>query len=135
MEIYSGGLIILPVSQRELTRQFRVLRQTLSMHTMLKDRYKKLAVTIDIILLACAVVFCATTFASDDVFSLIGLSPETVRFVLGVASILAFFASLVGFGLKDFYGVDLPPILFIPLLMVAGSIGGAFTCTTWVSSA
>jgi len=95
MEIHSGGLIILPVSQRELTRQFRVLRQTLSMHTMLKDRYKKLAVTIDIILLACAVVFCVTTFASDDVFSLMGLSAENVSFVLGVASILAFFVSLV----------------------------------------
>jgi hypothetical protein len=95
MEIYSGGLIILPISQKELTRQFRVLRQTLSMHTMLKDRYKKLAVTIDIILLACAVVFCATTFASDDVFSLIGLSPENVRFILGVTSLLAFFASLI----------------------------------------
>lgn len=85
----------MPVSKRELTRQFRVLRQTLSMHTMLKDRYKKLAGVIDIILLACAVVFCATTFTSDNVFSLIGLSPENVRFILGVASIFAFFASLV----------------------------------------
>lgn len=95
MEIYSGGLVSLSVSQRELARQFRVLRQTLSMHRMMKYRYQKLAVTIDIILLACAVVFCATTFASDDVFSLIGLSPENVRFILGVASIFAFFASLV----------------------------------------
>lgn len=65
------------------------------MHTMLENRYKKLAATIDIMLLACAVVFCATTFASDDVFSLIGLLPENVRFILGVASILAFFSSLV----------------------------------------
>lgn len=95
MEVYSGGLIILPVSRSELNRQFRVLRQTLSMHTMLKDRYRKLAVTIDIILLACAVVFCTTTFASDDIFSTLGLLPKNVRFILGVVSILSFFASLV----------------------------------------
>jgi simple sugar transport system permease protein len=37
----------------------------------------------------------------------------------------AFVASLVGFGLRDYYGVDLPPILFIPLLMIAGTFGGA----------
>jgi hypothetical protein len=95
MENHSEGLTVLPVSQRELTRQFRVLRQTLSVHTMLKDRYTKFALTVDIILLACAVVFCATTFARDDVFIFIGLGAENVRFVLGIASILAFFASLV----------------------------------------
>ena len=95
MEIYSGGLIILPVSQRELTRQFRVLRQTLSMHTIMKGRYTRYSLAVDIMLLACAVVFCATTFARDEVFSFFGLSPENVRFILGVASILAFFASLV----------------------------------------
>lgn len=83
------------VSQRELTRQFRVLRQTQSMHTTLRDRYKKFAVIVDIILLACSVVFCATTFVRDDVFAFIGLAAENVRFILGLASILAFFASLV----------------------------------------
>lgn len=85
----------MPVSQSELTRQFRVLRQTLSIHTMLRDRYTKFALTVDIILLACAVVFCATTFARNEVFAFIGLAAENVRFILGIASILAFFASLV----------------------------------------
>lgn len=95
MENHSGGLAISPISQRELARQFRVLRQTLSIHTMLRDRFSKLALIVDIILLACAVVFCATTFARDNVFTFLRLSPENVRFVLGIASILAFFTSLV----------------------------------------
>lgn len=83
------------ISEKELNRQFRVLRQTLSMHTMLRDRYSKLALVIDIAFLACSVIFCATTFARDDIFAQIALSPKDVRYVLGVSSIVAFFASLV----------------------------------------
>lgn len=83
------------ISGRELNRQFRVLRQTLSMHTMLRDRYTRLSLLIDILFLACSVTFCATTFVRDDVFTQIGLSPKDVRYILGVASIVAFFASLV----------------------------------------
>ena len=82
------------VSGKELNRQFRVLDQTLSMHTILRDRYATRGLIIDIVLLACSVIFCATTFARDDVFTQFGLSPQNVRYVLGVASIAAFFASL-----------------------------------------
>ncbi|MHA2244077.1 MAG: ABC transporter permease subunit [Candidatus Hodarchaeales archaeon] len=36
-----------------------------------------------------------------------------------------FMAALVGFGLHDYFGIDLPPLIFIPLLMLAGFFGGA----------
>lgn len=65
------------------------------MYTILRDRYARLALIVDIILLACAVVFCSTTFARDEVFGKMGLSAPNIRFVLGIASILAFFTSLV----------------------------------------
>ena len=94
MEICLGGLSVSPISENELNRQFRVLDQTLSIHAMLKDRYARLALILEIVLLACSVVFCATTFARDDVFMQIGLSSKNVRFVLSVTSIAAFFASL-----------------------------------------
>jgi len=84
-----------PVSGKELSRQFRVLDQTLSMHTMLRDRYARLALILDIMLLACSVTFCATTFARDEAFTKVGLSSQNVRYVLGIASVSAFFASLV----------------------------------------
>jgi len=83
------------VSGKELCRQFRVLKQMLSIHAILRDRYSWRALFIDIILLACSVIFCATTFARDDVFTYLGFSPRDVRYVLGIASIFAFFASLV----------------------------------------
>lgn len=95
MESNSSGLSLTPVSDKELIRQFRVLDQTLSIHTILRDRYKTCALAIDIVLLGCAVIFTATTFARDDLFSQVGLLPEKVRYILGVASIIAFFASLV----------------------------------------
>ena len=85
-----------PMSEKEVIRQFRVLDQTLSMHTILKRRYEILSLILDVVLLACAVIFCATTFARDDVFASIGLSPQKVYFVLGLASVAAFFGSLVG---------------------------------------
>ena len=36
-----------------------------------------------------------------------------------------FTAALVGFGLHDHFGINLPPLIFIPLLMLAGVFGGA----------
>jgi len=82
-------------SIREIERQYRVLRQTLSMHTMLRDRYASLALFIDIVLLGCSVVFCATTFSADELLARLGLPPETVRDVLRIASVVAFLAALV----------------------------------------
>lgn len=82
------------ISEKEISRQFRVLDQTLSIHAMLKSRYARLALTLEILLLACSVIFCATTFARDDVFTQVGLLPKNVQYVLGIASITAFFASL-----------------------------------------
>lgn len=84
-----------PVSQKELNRQFRVLRQMLSIHSSLRDRYALLALIVDILLIASSVVFCATTFARDDLFTKLGLSTKDVRHILGIASIAAFFSSLV----------------------------------------
>jgi len=83
------------VSAKELGRQFRVLKQMLSIHAILRDRYSCRALFIDIILLACSVIFCATTFARDDIFRYLALTPRDVRYILGIASIFAFFASLV----------------------------------------
>jgi hypothetical protein len=94
MEIHLGGIKVSSISENEQNRQFRVLDQTISIHAMLRDRYSKLSLILEILLLACSVIFCATTFAPDDIFTQIGLSPKGVRFILGIASITAFFASL-----------------------------------------
>jgi hypothetical protein len=79
----------------EISRKFRVLAQTLSMHTALRDRYANLALAVDVLLLACSVVFCATAFASDEVLSHFGPAPEHIRFLLRAFSVLAFMLSVL----------------------------------------
>jgi hypothetical protein len=79
----------------ELGRKFRVLDQTLSMHTVLRDRYSRRALCVDVVLLACSVVFCASAFASDQVLALLGRSPENVRYLLRAFSVLAFMVSVL----------------------------------------
>lgn len=79
----------------ELNREFRLLDQGLSMHAALRDQLARRALAVDILLLACSVVFCATTFASEGTLLQLGLSTQRTQFALGIASIIAFFASLV----------------------------------------
>jgi hypothetical protein len=79
----------------ELRRKLRVLDQTLSMHCTLRDRYARRALLVDVILLACSVVFCASAFASDQVLSLLGGSPDRVRYLLKAISVVTFMLSVV----------------------------------------
>src|SRR5713101_5413522 len=79
----------------ELSRKFRVLDQTLSMHTSLRDRYGRRALIVDLSLLACSVVFCASAFAGDNVLSRFGTTPENVRYLLRAFSVLAFMLSIL----------------------------------------
>ena len=79
----------------ELSRKFRVLGQTLSMHTSLRDRYGRRALIVDLSLLACSVVFCASAFAGDNVLSRFGTTPDNVRYLLRAFSVLAFMLSIL----------------------------------------
>ena len=79
----------------EINRKYRVLGQTLGMHAQLRERYHLRARIADVVLLICAVVFCATTFAEDRVFEFFGLPSERSRAILGIASIGVFIASLI----------------------------------------
>jgi hypothetical protein len=83
------------VTQSELKRQYRVLGQMITMHSILAQRFSRYALLLDISLLVASVVFCATTFVSDEFFLQVGLVPKTVKLVLGIVSILAFFAAIV----------------------------------------
>ncbi len=82
------------IEPSELDRKYRVLRQTLGIHTILRDRFYFLSQSSEICLLISAVVFCAATFANDKVFGFLGVNPEVGTFILGIASISAFAASL-----------------------------------------
>jgi len=65
------------------------------MHTVLRDRYARRALFVELLLLACSVVFCASAFASDQVLTLLGRSPENVRYLLRAFSVVAFMLSVL----------------------------------------
>lgn len=88
-------MIMSEVPCSELQREFRVVGQTLSMHSMLRDRYARRALVLDVILLGCSVVFCATTFVGDDLFAFFSVPPRTGRYAIGLVATAAFFSSLV----------------------------------------
>lgn len=82
-------------SHKEIERQYRVLRQNIGIHSILRDEYSSKAKFSQILILLSSVVFCATTFASDQLFETLKLSIVTSRVMLGIASIIAFAFSLI----------------------------------------
>ena len=83
-----------PTAAKEIERQYRVARQTLGIHGLLRDRFALKSRSAELILLLASVVLCATTFAADDLYYTLGLSPATARLALGLASIVSFAFSL-----------------------------------------
>lgn len=81
--------------QKEVSRQYRVLGQMISMHSMLRNKYEGRAFFVDVVLIACSIIFCATTFVCDETIAKTGLPIDGARYALGVAAIVAFFASIV----------------------------------------
>ncbi len=81
------------VSEREIKREARVCAQSLEMHHTLRDRYARRALVAESVLWGASIVFCATTFADDALYSGLGLSAERARLVLGITSVLALAAS------------------------------------------
>ena len=81
-------------SARETNRQYRVLQQTMSVHAALRDGYGIRAKATEIALLICAAIFCAVTFAGEGLYADLSVGARTGRLVLGIASVLAFAASL-----------------------------------------
>lgn len=83
------------VSDKELDRKYRVLKQSLSIHTRLRDKLKNRALFIDLLLIAGGILFVATVFAGDEVYIFLNLSPHSARFILKVSSVIVFLISLI----------------------------------------
>jgi len=88
---------VIAVSTKESNRQYRVLDQTLTAHSILRDRYGKWSLCLTVGLLALAVVLNAFVFASDEVFTLFGGDPGDVRLWLGMVSVAILILSIADF--------------------------------------
>lgn len=84
-----------PVPESEMTRQFRILKQSLSIHASLRDEYTRKAKAAEIVLLISSLIFGVTTFAGSSFFTFFGIGAEDGRVILGIASLAALVSSLV----------------------------------------
>jgi hypothetical protein len=83
------------VPDSETARQFRLLKQNVSIHASLRGEYTRKAKAAEIVLLISSLIFGVTTFAGSDFFAFLGLSAEDGRVILGIASVAAFASSLI----------------------------------------
>jgi hypothetical protein len=61
------------VSDNELSRQFKVLKQEIDMHSTLRDKYHLRSLCLDLFILMLSAILCGTTFFTKDELSLLKL--------------------------------------------------------------
>jgi hypothetical protein len=81
--------------ESELRRRERISDQMLTAHSILRDRYSRRALALDILLVFAGSLLCATTFLDPSVGKYIGVGTDGLRFILGASSISVFILSLI----------------------------------------
>lgn len=79
----------------EILRQYRLVKQTLSMHAKRRDQLTWRVKLTEIVLIVCSTIFCVTTFAGQELYKFLGMDPLAGRMILGIASVSAFGSSLI----------------------------------------
>lgn len=79
----------------EILRQYRLVKQTLSMHATRRDRLTWRAKLTEIVLIVCSIIFCVTTFAGKELYKFFAVDPLAGQIILGIASVSAFASSLI----------------------------------------
>lgn len=79
----------------EFQRQLRVIDQMVTAHCGLRDRYERLALARDVLVLVLSVGLVATTFGKQSILSLAGLSDAAARLVVGLVSTGVFAATVI----------------------------------------
>ena len=83
------------MAESESERQYRLIDQMLSMHSMLRDRYSSQALMLNCLLLGAAGVLNAFVFVSDETLLSFGLNPVLGKNVINIASVIIFAISIL----------------------------------------
>lgn len=79
----------------EFNRQKKVLNMMISMHSILRDRYKSLDLIANILLLMSSVIMNSLVFANDELYNFFSINSAKAKTIIGILSILIFAISLV----------------------------------------
>lgn len=83
------------ISEKEISRRYRVAKQTLAMHCDLRDHFARVGLSLEMFFMVFAAITAATTFANDDLYLFFFADPGNGRLIIGLLSVLAFAGSLV----------------------------------------
>lgn len=85
------------VVNTEFERQYRVIDQLVSMHSMLRDRYSRLALALNTSLVIVSFTLCVMTFVGDELLENAGQDPPFVRLVFGLVAAVILALSITEF--------------------------------------
>lgn len=81
-------------SKEENQRQYAVIDQMLTMHSLLRDRMERRAFWLNTALVGSALFLAVFSFIGDEFLRKLGLNPDWTRFVLGLAGVVALICSI-----------------------------------------
>lgn len=80
---------------KALERFDRIIDMMRTMHSILRDRFQRYSLAVDMMILAGSVVLCATVFLDPVILNKLKIDPGFSRIILGGTSVLIFLLSLV----------------------------------------
>ncbi|HKM77705.1 MAG TPA: hypothetical protein VJZ03_01400 [Candidatus Bathyarchaeia archaeon] len=86
-----------PATKEENERQYRVIDQMLTMHSLLRDRMERRAFWLNTALIASSLFLTVFTFVGDDLLRALNLDPALTRFVLGLVTVVVLICSITEF--------------------------------------
>ena len=85
------------LTETERARQYRLVDQMLSMHSLLRDQYARLAFRLNTLQIGISLFLAVLAFVSDRVLITLGLDPGLARLVLGLSAVLILLLAIVEF--------------------------------------
>lgn len=84
-------------TKEENERQYRIIDQMATMHSLLRDAYERLAFWLNTSLIGTSLFLCVFAFVGDDVFRSYQFEPSTARFVFGIIAVVVLILSITEF--------------------------------------
>lgn len=81
--------------ETEVDRQFRIVDQMVSMHSILRDRYKRRALVLSTSQMGVAIILAAFAFVDDAAFIAWEFQPDRARTVIAMAALVILVSSVV----------------------------------------
>jgi hypothetical protein len=84
-------------NKEENERQYRVIDQMLTMHSLFRDHMERRAFWLNTALIASSLLLTVFSFVGDDLLRALSLDPALTRFVLGLVAVVVLICSITEF--------------------------------------